>query len=268
MRTPGSGPLTRQVLFVCALLGGMPPLAAAAPETAKALPAQAPAAPLVEAFQKGPISISAKVTRALAPAELSVLPLFQVPVLKLQDKLDLSFSGEAFDQRVTSADWSLIVVFLPRTIAPTDQGVVDYTLKRKDDRMVIPTISVPYDSIPMIFLIPDKNARKKVLKDLNDHLEAFRTLCAKIADITTERAAAGGVVDISGDRIPGVLQRLREDLVAPVGKVVVDRAAGRTTAGEHLVDGHARGAALPHHLSGADQHLGSGIAALPAGLCR
>lgn len=190
MRTPGSGPLTRQVLFVCALLGGMPPLAAAAPETAKALPAQAPAAPLVEAFQKGPISISAKVTRALAPAELSVLPLFQVPVLKFQDKLDLSFSGEAFDQRVTSADWSLIVVFLPRTIAPTDQGVVDYTLKRKDDRMVIPTISVPYDSIPMIFLIPDKNARKKVLKDLNDHLEAFRTLCAKIADISTQRAAA------------------------------------------------------------------------------
>jgi hypothetical protein len=42
----------------------------------------------------------------------------------------------------------------------------------------------------MIFLIPDKNAKKKVLKDLNDHLEAFRTLCAKIADISTQRAAA------------------------------------------------------------------------------
>jgi len=82
------------------------------------------------------------------------------------------------------------VVFLPRTIAPTDQGVVDFTLKRQDERMVIPAIQVPYDSIPMIFVIPDKNGRKKVLKDLNDHLESFRTLCAKIADISTERAAA------------------------------------------------------------------------------
>jgi hypothetical protein len=146
--------------------------------------------PLVEAFQKGPISISAKVTRSLGKNEKSIMPLFQVPVLQFQDQLELSFSGEAFDLRVTSADWSVIVVFLPRTIAPTDQGVVDFTLKRKDGRMVMPAISVPYDSIPMIFLIPDHNARKKVLKDLNDHLEAFRTLCAKIADISTERAAA------------------------------------------------------------------------------
>ncbi len=175
--------------MVCALLGGMPPLAGA-PVAVKPSATETSAPPLVEAFQKGPISISAKVTRSMGKNEQSILPLFQVPVLKFQDKLELSFAGEAFDQRVTGADWSVIVVFLPRTIAPTDQGVVDFTLKRKDERMVIPAISVPYDSIPMIFLIPDKNARKKVLKDLNDHLEAFRTLCAKIADIATERAAA------------------------------------------------------------------------------
>ena len=149
-----------------------------------------PAPALVEAFQKGPISLSAKVTRTLASGEQSELPLFQVPVLKFKDKLELAFSGEAFDQRVTDADWSLIVVFLPRTIAPTDQGVVDFRLKRKDGRMVVPPIRAPYDSVPMIFLIPDKNGRKKVLKDLNDHLESFRTLCAKISDISTERAAA------------------------------------------------------------------------------
>ena len=195
MRIHGSSGLTRQTLLVCALLGGMPLMRAASPEAKNPAVAHAPAAEpsapaLVEAFQKGPITLSASVTRILGKEGPSVLPLFQVPVLKFQDKLDLSFSGEAFDQRVTSADWSLIVVFLPRTIAPTDQGVVDYTLKRRDDRMVVPSISVPYDSIPMIFLIPDKNARKKVLKDLNDHLEAFRTLCAKIAEVSTERAAA------------------------------------------------------------------------------
>ncbi|MDR3673087.1 MAG: hypothetical protein P4L36_19740 [Holophaga sp.] len=195
MRIHG-GCLTRQSFLVWALVGGMLPLSAApTPPVASTPPAkagspEAQALPLVEAFQKGPISITAKVTRALSPTEHSVVPLFQVPVLKFKDRLELSFSGEAFDQRVTSADWSLIVVFLPHTIAPTDQGVVDYTLKRKDDRMVIPAISVPYDSIPMIFLIPDRNAKRKVLKDLNDHLEAFRTLCAKIADISTQRAAA------------------------------------------------------------------------------
>jgi hypothetical protein len=179
--------LTRQALLVCALAGGWPLLPAA---PAKAAPVETAAPPLVEAFQKGPISLTATVTRTLGPGEQSVLPLFQVPVLKYRDKLELSFSGEAFDQRVSSADWSLVVVFLPRTIAPTDQGVVDYTLKRKGDRMVIPAIPVPYDSIPMIFLIPDRNAKKKVLRDLDDHLEAFRTLCAKIADISTQRAAA------------------------------------------------------------------------------
>jgi hypothetical protein len=72
------------------------------------------------------------VVRTQGNEEQTALPLFQVPVLKYRDKLELSFAGEAFDQRVTSADWSLIVVFLPRTIAPTDQGVVDYQLKHKD----------------------------------------------------------------------------------------------------------------------------------------
>jgi hypothetical protein len=163
---------------------------AAAPGAVKATAVETQPPPLVEAFQKGPISLSARVTRANDGAGQSVMPLFQVPVLKFQDRLDLAFSGEAFDQRVTPADWSLVVVFLPRTIAPTEQGVVDFTLKRKDGRMVVPAIPVPYDSIPMIFLIPDKNAKKKVLQDLNDHLEAFRTLCAKIAEISTERAAA------------------------------------------------------------------------------
>jgi hypothetical protein len=201
MKHRSHGSLTKRTLLFCALLGGIPPLAGAPAEPPKTGAAEAPAAkgeaaaPLVEAFQKGPINISAKVTRAQGRTEQTVLPLFQVPVLDYQDKLDLSFGGEAFDHRVTSADWSVIVVFLPRTIAPTDQGVVDYVLKRKDERMVIPSISVPYDSIPMIFLIPDKNARKKVLKDLNDHLEAFRTLCAKIAAISTERAAADKFVE-------------------------------------------------------------------------
>ena len=167
----------------------------APPATVKVAAAEAQAPPLVEAFQKGPISISAKVIRTQGNGEQAALPLFQVPVLKFRDKLELSFAGEAFDQRVTSADWSLIVVFLPRTIAPTDQGVVGYPLKYKDDRMVVPTISVPYDSIPMIFLIPDRNARKKVLKDLNDHLEAFRTLCGKISEISTERAAADKFIE-------------------------------------------------------------------------
>ena len=78
----------------------------------------------------------------------------------------------------------------------------------------------------------------------------------------------GGVVDVGGDRIPGIAQRLGEDLIAPVGKVVVHRAARRAAAGEHLVDGHARGTAFTHHLSGADQHVGSGIAALTAGTRR
>jgi len=61
--------------------------------------------------------------------------------------------------------------------------------------MVVPTIPVPYDSIPMLFLIPDKNGRKKALKDLNAHLESFRSLCAKIADLSAERASVDKFVE-------------------------------------------------------------------------
>jgi hypothetical protein len=171
-------------------MGSLPSLPAVAQEPAEASTAESSDRPLVEAFQKGPVTLFAKVIRAQGKPEQAVLPMFQVPVLKYQDQLELAFSGEAFDQRVTSADWSAVVAFLPRTIAPTDQGVVDFRLKRKGDQMVIPSITVPYDSIPMIFLIPDKNARKKALKDLNDHLQAFRTLCAKIADLSGERSTA------------------------------------------------------------------------------
>ncbi len=166
--------------------------------TAALIAAPAPAAPLVEAFQKGPIAITARVVRGQGTPEASSLPLFRVPVLQYQDSLELSFSGEAFDPRVTRADWSLIVVFLPRTVAPTDQGVVDFRLKRKGGTMAAPAIPVPYDSIPMIFLVPDKNGRKKILADLNAHLEAFRTLCAKIADLSGERATADKFIEDLG----------------------------------------------------------------------
>ena len=190
MRGPGCR--TGRALLACLLLGSAPALPGAAqpPGAPKEAPREAAAPPLVEAFQKGPIGLWAQVTRIQGHDEPVTLPLFQVPVLRFKDRLDLAFSGEAFDTRVTDAEWSLIVVFLPRTIAPTEQGVVDFRMKRKDERMVVPPITVPYDSIPMIFLIPEKNARKKVLKDLNEHLQAFRTLCGKIADISTERAAA------------------------------------------------------------------------------
>jgi hypothetical protein len=185
-----SGAFPRQVLLASLLAGSLLPLSAAGQEPAEASAPETPARPLVEAFQKGPVTLMAKVTRAPGKPEQAVLPLFQVPVLKYQDQLELAFSGEAFDQRVTSADWSAVVVFLPKTIAPTGQGVVDNRLRRKGDQMVIPPITVPYDSIPMIFLIPDKNARKKTLKDLNDHLQTFRMLCAKIADLSGERSTA------------------------------------------------------------------------------
>ena len=79
-------------------------------------------------------------------------------------------------------------------------------------------------------------------------------------------AAAGGVVDVGGDRIAGVVQSLGEDLITAFGEVVVDRSARCAAAGEYLVDGHAGGAAFAHHLGGADQHLGSGVAALAAGM--
>jgi hypothetical protein len=149
----------------------------------------------VEAFLKGPVAMTARVIRAQGQPEEAALPLFQVPVLHFQDQLELSFAGEAFDRRITDANWSLIVVFLPKTVAPTDQGVVSYPLKRKDAQMRVPVIPVPYDSIPMIFLIPDSNGRKKVLKDLNAHLESFRTLCAKIADLSAERSTVDKFVE-------------------------------------------------------------------------
>lgn len=190
MRISAAANLASVTLIVVACTGTVRSLAAAPAAPPAASTAQASSPALVEAFQKGPVTLFAKVTRGGAS-----LPLFQVPVLNYKDQLELAFSGEAFDQRVTRADWSVIVVFLPRTIAPTDQGVVDFPLKHKDDRMIIPTIPVPYDSIPMIFLIPDHNARKKVLKDLNDHLEAFRTLCGKIAEISTQRAAADKFIE-------------------------------------------------------------------------
>ncbi|NTV73192.1 MAG: hypothetical protein HGA66_03180 [Holophaga sp.] len=181
--------LFQKAFCVCALTGCLAPLAGAPPEAPKAMEKHAEATTLVEAFRKGPVSITAKVIRAQGTPEEASLPMFQVPVLKFQDRLDLSFSGEAFDPRVTRADWSLIVVFLPKTVAPTDQGVVSCRLKRKGDEMAVPSIPVPYDSIPMIFLVPDKNGRKKVLKDLNTHLETFRNLCAKIFELSEERAA-------------------------------------------------------------------------------
>ncbi|GEM_PF-1075145 len=180
----------RKVLCAWLLTGCLAPLAGTPPEPPKAKEkdAEATATPLVEAFQKGPITLTAKVIHAQGTPEESTLPVFQVPVLKFQDKLELSFSGEAFDQRVTRADWSLVVVFLPKTIAPTDRGVVSCRLKRKGEEMVVPPIAVPYDSIPMLFLIPDKNGRKKVLTDLNAHLASFRNLCAKIFELSEERA--------------------------------------------------------------------------------
>ena len=101
-----SGAFPRQVLLASLLAGSLLPLPAAGQEPAEASAPEAPARPLVEAFQKGPVTLFAKVTRAQGKPEQSVLPLFQVPVLKYKDQLELAFSGEAFDQRVTSADWS------------------------------------------------------------------------------------------------------------------------------------------------------------------
>ena len=177
---------SRGLLLAGLLLAGAPALPA---------PAEPPQAPRVEAFLKGPVAMTARVIRAQGQPEEAALPLFQVPVLHFQDQLELSFAGEAFDRRITDANWSLIVVFLPKTVAPTDQGVVSYPLKRKDAQMRVPVIPVPYDSIPMIFLIPDSNGRKKVLKDLNAHLESFRTLCAKIADLSAERSTVDKFVE-------------------------------------------------------------------------
>lgn len=157
---------------------------------------------MAEAFQKGPITVSAKVTR-----KDRSLPLFQVPVLRFQDRLAFSFSGEAFDPRVTQADWSLIIVFLPRTIAPTAKGVVSLELARTPAGMIAPAITVPYDAIPMIFLVPDSGGRKKILADLNAHLADFRKICLKLSDLSEQRAQA--------DQFLKSLEAIKQDQSAP-----------------------------------------------------
>lgn len=174
----------RPALVAVLLAGG----ALGAEETPAKEPAKASVS-FVEAFQKGPVVIKAQVARKEGSAETH-LPLFQAPWVKFGDRLEVAFSGEAFDPRVTPADWSFVVVFLPRTVAPTDKGVVDFRLKKKGGEMVVPPIVVPYDSIPMLFLLPDRNGRKKVLADLTAHLAEFRGLCAKIQSLSEERAAA------------------------------------------------------------------------------
>jgi hypothetical protein len=127
--------------------------------------------------------------------------------LHFQDRLDFTFSGEAFDPRVTQADWSLIVVFLPRTIAPTAKGVVSLELARTPAGMSAPGISVPYDAIPMIFLVPDSGGRKKILADLNAHLADFRKICLKLSDLSEQRAQA--------DQFLKSLEAIKQDQSAP-----------------------------------------------------
>lgn len=120
---------------------------------------EAPAAPaaknLAEAFEKGPIDLDARVLRRGADGKDLALPLFQVPVLRYQDRVEITLSGEAFDPRVTQSDWTVIVVFLPRTVAPTAQGVTELRLRRQDGKMVAPILQAPYDAIPMFFLVPE-----------------------------------------------------------------------------------------------------------------
>lgn len=179
----------RRALLLGTLLGmALPGLGGTAPEEPAA--AEVAHAKFQEAFQKGPVTVHATVLRPAGSGQAASLPLFQVPLLKFQDRLELAFSGEAFDRRVTRADWSLVVVFLPRTVAPTEQGVVDAKLVRKGDRMAAASITVPYDSIPMLFLVPDTGGRKKILADLSAHLAEFRDICLKLSDLTEERAHA------------------------------------------------------------------------------
>lgn len=87
------------------------------------------------------------------------LSLFKVPVLRYQDRLSFTFSGEAFDPRVTKADWTLVVIFLPKTVAPTSQGVVGHALERTPKGMTVPVIHVPYDAIPIVFMVPDSGGK-------------------------------------------------------------------------------------------------------------
>lgn len=162
-----------------------------------------PAKPVVardlgDAFQKGPIGLQAEVVRKGAR-----LPLFQVPVLRYEDRVEVSLRGEAFDPRVTQVDWTLVVVFLPRTVAPTERGVVELRLKRKGEAMVADPFTAPYDAIPMFFLVPDTGGRRKILTDLSAHLEAFRSICLKLSDLTEQRANA--------DRFFAGLDTIRKD---------------------------------------------------------
>ncbi len=161
---------------------------------------------LGDAFQKGPIGLDAVVTRSGPKGKPLELPLFQVPVLHYEDRIQVSLSGEAFDPRVTQADWTLIVVFLPRTVAPTDRGVVELRLKRKHGAMVAAPFKAPYDAIPMFFLVPDTGGRRKILTDLSAHLDAFRSICLKLSDLTEQRAHAdqflAGLNTIQQDQSP------------------------------------------------------------------
>ncbi|MDE3034074.1 MAG: hypothetical protein KGI56_10450, partial [Acidobacteriota bacterium] len=125
----GHSLVRRLSLAAClCLLAGAPPLQA--DDTTPPPPKKVD---LGDAFQKGPIGLDAEVIRSGPNHKPEHLPLFQVPVLRYEDQLQISLSGEAFDPRVTQADWTLVVVFLPRTVAPTDRGVVELRLKRKGD---------------------------------------------------------------------------------------------------------------------------------------
>lgn len=185
------GPFASLLLGVALLAA--PPLRADDPPAKPAV-----ARDLGDAFQKGPIGLQAEVIRKGAR-----LPLFQVPVLRYQDRVEVSLSGEAFDPRVTQADWTLIVVFLPRTVAPTERGVVELRLKRKGEAMMVAPFTAPYDAIPMFFLVPDTGGRRKILTDLSAHLEAFRAICLKLSDLTEQRAHA--------DRFLAGLDTIRKD---------------------------------------------------------
>ncbi len=195
-------PLRRCLRGLAALSTGIL-LLAAGPTWAEGAPAPPAAKTLAEAFEKGPISLNARVLRRGTDGSEQTLPLFQTPVLRYQDRVEISLSGEAFDPRVTRSDWTLIAVFLPRTVAPTTQGVAELRLKRQGGQMVAPVLQAPYDAIPMFFLVPDSGGRRKVLADVLAHLEAFRSICLKLSDLTEQRAHA--------DRFLTGLDTIRKD---------------------------------------------------------
>lgn len=164
----------------------------------------APAAKdLTEAFGKGPIDLDARVLRLGSDGQERMLPLFRTPVLRYRDRVEITLSGEAFDPRVTRSDWTVITVFLPRTVAPTSQGVTELRLRRQGGKMVAPALHVPYDAIPMFFLVPDNGGKRKVLTDVLAHLEAFRAICLKLSDLAEQRAHA--------DRFLAGLDTIRKD---------------------------------------------------------